>query len=358
MSAYITRIEAVMAQHSTSVDNKWVLIAAYRDSHYFTCALDNHDPCIRAFEVRNQETQEVLKVGSECIHRFGFDEQVLHMAEGMMKRVEKAVNKTRRQFIRSLGEARYNELEVKPVGKFKSVCDMLGKEVWATLTNEEKNVKLVEAYQTAQAMALITGVHNGTVLSEEETQRILDLGLGDKLAAAMGDSRNLQVTASKAEWNRMLEAQRLIGYAAKLTFADLQDRVTQVRALDADANIYDMVAAFDKYERDYIEYSVLHYEGFNPAIKTIQENFQKNGTLDGSQIQWLREQFLAEVKGPDGELVHVMTKLLDNPKIKADMGKTSILRAIKHFAETYKTIKPDQREMVRAIEHDLAVNAE
>lgn len=185
--SFVDKIEINLANMSSSPDDEFALIAVYYDHNEFTCELCGHQHCNYAFVIKDLHTGIQKVIGSECITHFvgtGID---IDLAQGLMKRVEKATRQAREEVVKGLGQKAWDALsdDDKSVFQYtrKEKIIELGKEAFRTLPKAEKSMIIIDAYNVVQAQELLLDVAvNKHILSEEEIQKIVDMGLGDRLA--------------------------------------------------------------------------------------------------------------------------------------------------------------------------------
>ena len=182
MNSYYTRIEARLGEVCTSPDNKFQITNAYYSSKMFSCQLCGHFPCKKAFEVTNLETKEILKVGSECIHQFGFDELQMHILNGLMDRINSAMQTAKRDLFKKLGLEAWEALahNARPRRPTAAWLVDAGKAVYADWDDDKKSQTVVDTYMLTQAMDLLKDVHKGVILNEEQTDIIINMGMKEE----------------------------------------------------------------------------------------------------------------------------------------------------------------------------------
>lgn len=157
-SRFQKRIELNLANISSSENDKFELVSAYYDQNLFDCELCGHRNCVYAFEVKNLETNKIIKVGSDCIHHWEDKGVDINLAAGLMRRVMNMTQNARNKLIKEMGKEEYKKL-----------------------SKEEKREKITHQYMIEQAKQLLRDAsRNKSVLSEEEIQHILSLGLEDE----------------------------------------------------------------------------------------------------------------------------------------------------------------------------------
>lgn len=189
--SFVRKIEVNLANVSAKPTDEFQLVRAYYDIDTFDCELCGHKNCMYAFEVKNLETEAVLKVGSECIHHFENKGVDINLAEGLMRRVMSASNKARRDLKRRLGEEAWEALPQEEKDEIKwymkqDKIDELGKEAYKALSKEEKRELVVTEFVTLQTKELLADVaNNKSILTEEDVEKILALGMQDEMETAL-----------------------------------------------------------------------------------------------------------------------------------------------------------------------------
>lgn len=180
--AFVNRIQMNLANISASPDDEFSLVNAYYDPKMFDCDLCGHKNCMYAYEVKNNKTEQILKVGSECVHHFADKGVDINLAEALMKRVMSATNKARRELKLKLGQEAWESLsdeERKEIGwKRYDWVDERGSDIYKSLSKSEKRELIVNQFMIIQAKELLMSVSmNKHYLTEEEIQNIANLGL-------------------------------------------------------------------------------------------------------------------------------------------------------------------------------------
>lgn len=190
--SFVNRIQLNLANISSNPDDEFKLVNAYYDPRFFDCQLCGHKNCAFAYEVKNLKTEQILKVGSECIHHFKDKGVDINLAEALMKRVMSETNKARNDLKDKLGQEAWDALsedEKKKIGyqKYRWMEEQ-GKQAYKDLDKEMKRDLIVNQFMIMQAKELLMKVsYNKHYLTEEETQKIVALGLSQALDKAEQD---------------------------------------------------------------------------------------------------------------------------------------------------------------------------
>lgn len=148
--SYQDRIEVSLANISKKPTDKFQLVGVSYIPATFKCELCSHEPCLKAFKVKNLETDLVLQVGSECIHHFGFNKTNIDLAMGMAKRVQSIVRKMRRAMKNTLEGDEYKEMP-----------------------KEQKRVLVVRLFMKHQALEALKGESRKSLLQKDDVLNII-----------------------------------------------------------------------------------------------------------------------------------------------------------------------------------------
>ena len=191
ITSFQLKIAENLANISTSPNDKFKLVKYEHDYSEFTCDLCGHKHCTRKYVIENLETKIKMNIGSECINHFKDKGIDINLAEGLMKRVEKATTKSRKEAVNNLGHEIWNSLPLEEKQKlykyyreggyipYKIITD-LGKKAFKKLSKKEKDDRTIKAYVIIQAKQLLidaTWSKTHSILTEQQIQDILDLGL-------------------------------------------------------------------------------------------------------------------------------------------------------------------------------------
>ena len=147
------RIEINLANISRGPKDKFQLLGMTYIPATFKCELCGHLPCLKAFHIKNLETDIDMKVGSECIHHFGFSKINIDLAMGMAKRIQSIVRKMRRTLKKSLETEEYKNM-----------------------SKEQKRmliVKLFAKHQTIEALQATAGTLRKSLLKKEDVLKTI-----------------------------------------------------------------------------------------------------------------------------------------------------------------------------------------
>jgi len=268
--AFQTRIEVNLANISSSPEDEFKLHTAYYDTNTFDCDLCGHKGCVYAFEVKNIETDKILKVGSECIHHFEGKGVDIDLAEGLMKRVMQVTQKARNKLIKEIGKEEYKKL-----------------------SKDEKRQKITKQYIIEQTKELLTDVaKNKAILTEEQVQRILDLGLKDEYEEAK-EKRDEQENWKKA--NAILTSfEDYIGELKKNWEEVDEERIEEFRNEYSKYSRYHNANMIDVYLKNYRrqlevrdKYDWLfNYNGSNQTILDIKSQLERKGSVSDRQANY------------------------------------------------------------------------
>lgn len=203
--AFETKIQINLANISANPNDEFSLVTAYYDISMFDCELCGKTGCMYAFEVKNNQTQKIIKVGSECINHFEGKGVDISVAEGLMKRVMSATNKARNELKKALGKKAYDELSEDERGKWyekDNKIKELGALAYKQLSREEKRKFIVKQFNIIQTKELLSDYRrNKTILTDEQINDIVNLGLEHELDEA-------EQTRRKIESRQLLHSKR------------------------------------------------------------------------------------------------------------------------------------------------------
>lgn len=268
--AFQTRIEVNLANISSSPEDEFQLHTAYYDTYTFDCELCGHTGCVYAFEVKNLETDKILKVGSECIHHFKGKGVDIDLAEGLMKRVMKATQKARSKLIKEMGNEEYKKL-----------------------SKEEKRQKITEQYAREQTKELLTDVaRNKAILTDDQVQRILDLGMQDEYEKAK------EKQDEQKNWN--------LANKVLTSFEDYINELKKSWEIPNERMVEEFKEEYSKYSRyhnsNMIDVYLKNYErqrevrkeydwlfsysGSNSVVQDVKRQLERRGSISKSQASY------------------------------------------------------------------------
>lgn len=295
-NSFQTRIEVNLANISSSPEDEFQLHSAYYDKNLFDCELCGHKNCVYAYEVKNIKTEKILKVGSECIHHFEGKGVDIDLAEGLMKRVMKETQKARYKLIKEMGEEEYKNL-----------------------SKEEKREMVTKQYIIEQAKQMLTDMsQNKTILSEEQVQHILDLGLEEEYSNAK-DKQNKR--------NKFQESVKILNnfqdYLNQLRqdWSQPEDSVIEdFRTKYQNTSVYKNSNMVDVYLNGYIQqlenrkkYTwLLDYDGDSEVVKDIIKSLEKRGSLTVRQEKYVKSLIEKESNSNDDRLKEAFDFLFNN----------------------------------------------
>lgn len=196
ITSFQQRLAENLANVSASPGDEFKLLGYSHNYSEFDCDLCGHRHCVREFIIENIETSIEMSIGSECINHFKNKGIDINLAEGLMKRIERATATSRKGAVNALGLEIWEALsledkkEIYPYFKEGSQyvpyisIEKMGKEAFKELNKSEKDERTVNAYMIYQAKELLTKVtwyDKNAILTEEQIQDILNLGLEKEL---------------------------------------------------------------------------------------------------------------------------------------------------------------------------------
>lgn len=293
-SSFQTRIEANLANISSSPEDEFKLHSAYYDTNTFDCELCGHRNCVYAFEVKNLKTDRILKIGSECINHFEGRGVDIDLAEGLMKRVMQTTQKARKSLIGEMGEEEYKKL-----------------------SKEEKREKITRQYMVEQVKQMLKEmVYHKSVLTEEDVKHILDLGLEkeyEKAKEKMAESETLH----KAH-NIITEFQNYLS-SLKETWSQPEEEIVleykkQYEEFHPNSQILDIYLKDYKRQLDNrTKYDwLVNYKGRSDVVFDIQKSFLKHGSLSPKQERFAKSLIDKEGRSNDDLLSRCFTFLFSH----------------------------------------------
>lgn len=326
--SFVDRIEASVANISSNPNDTFKLISAYYDITEFDCELCGHKHCVHAFEIQNLETKKHLKVGSECIHHFKGKGVDIDLAEALMKRVMKATAQARKELKEKLGKEAWNKIPKEERDKIpfylrRKVIEDLEKEEMKKLSKDKKRELITEAYMVIQAKELLLDVsRNKHVLSEEEIQTILDLGLEESLE----ESKKLSEKYKKRNdrFNIEREVADVIDNLIEQGCPDLDEKWAEAKikefeeALEPNFSINRVENIINDYNNNKefhkINSIILNYEGNNPVVKNIKSQYNRTKNISKNQQEYAISLIKREEEADYTEFEHALNILLkENP---------------------------------------------
>lgn len=293
--SFVRKIEVNLANVSSKPTDEFQLVKAYYDIDAFDCELCDHKNCMYAFEVKNLQTGSILKVGSECIHHFEDKGVDINLAEGLMRRVMSASNKARRDLKRRLGEEAWEALSEEERSSVKwyeqsKFIDELGKQAYKELDKDVKREMVLNEFLTLQTKELLANVaRNKSILSEEDVELILELGMEDEMQEAV-NRRDAIVTHQKIreKENQLL---KYIREAPVLDQNKLDEMRGEILAIDPEANMNWSTFAYEARKREddmksklRAEYSwLIDYDGPNYIVHDIKSYLLSHGQISPKQ---------------------------------------------------------------------------
>jgi hypothetical protein len=103
------KIQVSLANISRSSEDKFSIVSMEYIPQTFKCELCGHSPCLYAFNVKNQETDKTIKVGSECVNHFR-GECDIDIAEGLKKRIKSVTRKMKRYLKKYMDKEDYKSM--------------------------------------------------------------------------------------------------------------------------------------------------------------------------------------------------------------------------------------------------------
>jgi len=305
--SFIHKIEVNLANVSININDEFQLVKAYYDIRGFNCELCGHKDCMYAFEVKNIKTNTIIKVGSECITHFKDKGVDIDLAEGLMQRVMSASNKARRDLKRRLGEEAWNKLSVEERKDVKSwqqkeFIDKLGVEAYKTLPTEEKRELVLTEFITLQTKELLTNVaYNKSILSEEDIEVIMQLGLEKEMNHALSTAERArhykQVKEAENKFNKYINSENFSEDVARSMIQDIKNIDNKYNSSWLENCINNKIQQQERQIILHEKYGwLLDYQGTNPDIISIKHYLSAYGYLSQRQEDYAHNLIGTEVK--------------------------------------------------------------
>ncbi|MFW6226108.1 MAG: hypothetical protein ACOC3V_04045, partial [bacterium] len=233
------------------------------------------------------------------------------------KRVMSATNKARRDLKEKLAREAWDNLPEEEKEKLIWNCftwkEEKGKELYKNLSKEEKRNLIVNEFMVIQAKELLTQVAFGKhYLTEEEIERIVNLGLENELDKAQERKKSIQIRENKIKLRDSIQK-----YFSDLesTWSDVDENViNQFKSQwenysnEWDVNYIDN--ELEKYNNK-LEYSwLLKYSGDNKIVQDIQYFFKRTNRISEKQSK-LAQDIINNESREDNELENVLGFLLE-----------------------------------------------
>lgn len=304
--SFIHKIEINLANISSNPDDEFQLVKAYYDIKGFDCELCGHKDCMYAFEVKNLKTGAIIKVGSECISHFEGKGVDINLAEGLMQRVMSASNKARRDLKRRLGEEAWNKLSVDERKAVKSweqreFIDKLGAEAYKALPTEEKRELVLTEFITLQTKELLTDVaRNKSILSEEDVQVIMQLGLEKEMEQALTVAENArrykQIKDTENKFNQYINTQDFSEDVARSMIQDIKNIDSKYNTIWLESSINNRLQQRKRLEALREKYGwLIDYQGHNTTIVSIKHYLSVYGYISQRQEEYAHSLIDAEI---------------------------------------------------------------
>ena len=304
--SFIHKIEVNLANISSNPDDEFQLIKAYYDIKGFDCELCGHKDCMYAFEVKNLKTNAIIKVGSECISHFEGKGVDIDLAEGLMQRVMSASNKARRDLKRRLGEEAWNKLSVEERKVVKSweqreFIDKLGAEAYKALPTEEKRELVLTEFITLQTKELLTDVaRNKSILSEEDVQVIMQLGLekemNQALTTAEVNRRYKQIKDAENKFSQYINTPDFSEDVARSMIQDIKNIDNKYNVMWLESNVNNRLQQRQRLTALREKYGwLIDYQGHNTTIMSIKHYLSVYGYITQRQEEYAHSLIDAEV---------------------------------------------------------------
>lgn len=367
ISTFQKKIAENLANHSASIEDEFILIGYHHNYQEFDCELCGHQHCVREFIIKNVQTEEIMSIGSECIHHFegrGID---IDLAFGLMKRIEKATAEARNDAKMKLGLEAWEKLTTEERTKLyryyregsdwvpDSVIEELGKAAFKNLSKEEKNRITIEAFVVYQAKQLLLDMkYKNAVLTEEQVEDILNLGFGDEYEEAKKKQEEKNIQKKKDEFmngfdniihNYKIDMNEDQKKQHAEDFEKLIEKIIEKRIeLGFEESI---LSELRKEYEDAIAYHnerrfVLDYEGNNSIIKDMAAFYRSHRRLSENQISFAHSIIVNEAKEKDIDFENKLNWLFENED-------NSFVKSVSHQYNQKGYISDKQKEAIEKI---------
>lgn len=349
---FSAKIELNLAEISASPDDEFSLVKTFYVPSGFTCELCGHKHCLYAFTIKNNQTQIEMTIGSECIHHFKDKGIDIDLAKGLMKRVMKATAEAREMLREQLGKAAWEALSeeekksIKPWMIHRKI-EELGKEAMKKMSLAEKAKRTVEAYMVVQAIELLSDVsRNKHILTKEEIENIVALGLEDKLQDAQNKASKYAVYEQELKLRQEFTKYISNLYSTKQPIDDtivnsFIDRAKELKSKNVNTsllqNIQNSIESYKTYYSTISEFSwLINCQIDNPIILSLKAYFNKYNTLTSAQIELGKKIISGQNQKKDEEFESALHWLLENKK-------TDFVESINTFYSTKNFVTPKQK---------------
>lgn len=350
------KIQISLAEISSSPNDEFKLVETGYEPWEFQCELCDHQHCMYYFVVLNLKTNKKMKVGSECINHFAGKGVDIDLATGLMKRVMKATTHARKELVTKFGKEAWKALseeEQKAVKWYErdKFIDKLGREALKKLPREEKSKLTVNAFMTFQAEEILMNVSNNKhILSEEEIEKIISLGMSDKLEKA---KESQQEEIRRENFRKLTD--EIWDYFNHLN-ENLDEELDNVKVEEYKSKYNELRGQYDR--EDYIETFIkrleetkaekekynwlLNYSGNNDIVHSIISYLKRYGTISYKQEECAKN-IIERESNPntqDYEFEHAISILLKKEP------NNSFFNSINNFYERNGYVTPKQRRAI------------
>ena len=270
--SFQTRIELSLADISSSPNDEFKLVKTSYE--LFDCELCGHKYCMYQFVIENLKTKKRIKVGSECIHHFKGKGVDIDLAMGLLKRIQKTVMRARKDMRLDIDKDDYEKLSL-----------------------EDKRQLTIKYFVREQAKQLLRNVaRNKTILTKEQINEILDLGLERELNKAK---------ARQEEMRSFIKAKEIESEFENLIKVSLEtNKEISSDMMESYASKWDKFYPHSSYglnqiRQDYDGYMrrkkaiekfnwLLKYTGSNGAVLDIRKKLLRYGSISDKQEEYAK----------------------------------------------------------------------
>jgi len=172
----------------------------------YTCELCGQQHISKVCWVKNNQTDLVIKVGSDCIEHFNLPKSDIDKAEAILKRIEHSINSGRKLLVEKYGKKLYAALpepeQKKGYTSKPKQIEALGVEYLKTIPKAEKTALFVNAYMMWEAIQLFDDDGrtklSSYIYSSEEISEFVKSGIDAAEKIDMKEYYDEKIASAKA----------------------------------------------------------------------------------------------------------------------------------------------------------------
>lgn len=315
----------------------------------FTCELCGHQHLSFAYVIKNESTGLTIKVGSECVNHFGFNQTDIDKWEGLMKLVEKSTNKARDYVVEGFGKELFAALPeaTQKMSYFKQehlmqifgsnyenlpesvrkqsylykqdIIVNLGNEKFKALSREEKFNLTYKLYRQDYAERLMEETARGEhMLTKEEMNEIIGVGFEDKMTKAMEASAYRKHSREVSDFTRKV-------YGALNAADDMPEQ-----------------SVIDGWMDEASKLDAIKFSGYTPfAVETVKRYLTNH------------QEYLNRQKAEEERIAKFNS---DNAWLLNYTGNNAVIEDIKIYAMCYRHLSENQLNYARKL-YDAEMSA-